>query len=122
MSSSAPVVIQPGVPTYIPIRTEEDDDDIPIWAMIEVNGELLEPRNDKDDGDENSGAVVRTRMEENDTMAVVARMDEAKSSRMTIDPESIELGAVHFVDDQVRSDAERNKEMAIFYFSGENRH
>ena len=116
LSSSAPVVIQPGVPTYIPIRTEEDDDDIPIWAMIEVNGELLEPKTDKDDGDENSGAV-RTRMEENDTT------DETKSSRMTIiDPESIELGAVHFVDDKVRSYAERNKEMAIFIFSGKKRH
>ena len=116
MSSAAPVVLQRGVPTYIPIRTEEDDDDIPIWAMIEVNGELLEPKNDKDDGDENSGAVVRTRMEENDTT------DEAKSSRMTMDPESIELGAVHFVDDKVRSYAERNKEMAIFIFSGKKRH
>lgn len=83
-SLSATAGIQPAVTattTYIPIHTTAttDDDDIPIWAMIEVNGELLEPKHEED---ENSQAV--------------------RTSVMTGDPESIELGAVHFVDDKVR--------------------
>jgi len=54
--------------TYLPIKTGKDSD-IPNWAMIEVNGELLEPRNSSSDDNE------------------------------LLEPESIELGAVHFVDE-----------------------
>jgi len=57
--------------TYIPIGCQEEDGGIPIWALIEVNGELLPPK------DENC---------------------ETAGNNDLVEPESIELGAVHFVD------------------------
>ena len=79
--------------TYIPILGPEagaenggsaaDDDVIPSWAMIEINGELLPPKEDveRSAGHDNS---------END-------------DKPLIQPGSVELGSVRFVNEKVRS-------------------
>ena len=72
----------------IRIHTGVDNDnsnDIPIWALIEVNGELLEPKNDENAGD----------IDETTTTTL------AEERRIRMDPDYRELGAVHFVDQQV---------------------
>ena len=72
----------------IRIHTDVDNDnDIPIWALIEVNGELLEPKNDENAVDIDETTTTTTTL--------------AEGRRIRMDPDYMELGAVHFVDQQV---------------------
>ena len=78
------------VTTCVPILPHGDDDDdaIPAWAMIEVNGELLAPRDH-----ENRHHEASNNQNSN---------DDTDDASLLIQPDSIELGAVHFVN-QVRT-------------------
>lgn len=65
-------------PIFIPIQCNSSGgDDVPEWAMIEVNGEFLPPL---DDGDDDT--ITAENISEN-----ALQMD---------DPTTVELGAVHF--------------------------
>ena len=74
MAELLPLAHQQPQPVLIPISIHNDD--IPEWAMIEVNGELLPPLLDCND---------HTAPAEGSTM-------------LQLDAGTVELGAVHFRD------------------------
>jgi hypothetical protein len=91
-------------PVLIPIRFEDGTDeeggntgDVPEWAMIEVNGELVLPndlllqdRTRPQNGKENSSAGVSSSLTSG---------EEGSESQSVVSPNRIELGSLRFVDE-----------------------
>jgi hypothetical protein len=91
-------------PVLIPIRFEDGNDedggnntdDVPEWAMIEVNGELVLPndlllqdRARPQNGKENSSVGVSSSLTSG---------EESSESQSVVSPNRIELGSLRFVD------------------------
>jgi hypothetical protein len=97
-------------PILIPIITEDNEEEgassasgsIPEWAMIEVNGELLlpkdlpptlEPKDRGQPGKENHSAVG-----ESSSLSTMREKDGDGTASFLIPPDRIELGSLRFVD------------------------
>lgn len=82
--------LPPPQPVLIPIFSNDPESEIPEWAMIEVNGEFLPPPPRKEDED----------CEEKDDPADDddATAGHTRPRPLVFDPDSVELGSVHFAD------------------------
>jgi hypothetical protein len=79
-SVSQPQDSSPEQPMIIPIHTPSSQDDMPEWAMLELNGELLMPQ-------ENPGKENPSNGDGNGS----------SNSNSLIPPHHVELGAIEFV-------------------------
>ena len=74
------------IPIHTPPSSNGDGDDIPEWAMLELNGELLMPQ-------ENTPGKENPSSNNNNNGG-----DEDGSNGSLIPPHHVELGAIEFVD------------------------
>lgn len=79
-NESQNVVSAQGSPVIIPLHNDYSSSDVPEWAMIELNGELIAPPSSAEAGKENPSAASTTG---EDTF---------------VKKEQVELGSVRFVD------------------------